>query len=308
MRLPMPSRPLLKVSVFTMVEAEEAVAALMERLFRQTPALYTDESTLVTEASVYCASATAWTPAREAKLRAGLRQIRAQGLAVGPTRIRVRSLRARDWAESWKKHFRPIAVGNALLVKPSWSRRRARAGQAVVVLDPGLSFGTGQHPTTGFCLSQLAALRVPGQALSLLDVGTGSGILAIAAAKLGYHPVRAFDIDPAALRAARANAGVNGVASRIDFSRADLTRLPAAFQARYHVICANLLAELLVAQAPKIVSWLRPGGRVLLAGILATQFPAVQSTYEQAGLKLALAKADKGWQSGLFVLPSKGNG
>jgi ribosomal protein L11 methyltransferase len=299
---------LLKVSVSTMVEAEEAVAVLMERLFRQAPTLYTDEATLVTEASVYCASASAWTPARQAKLRAGLRQIRAQGLAVGPTRIRVRSLCARDWAESWKKHFRPIAVGHALLVKPSWSRRRALAGQAVVVLDPGLSFGTGQHPTTCFCLSQLAALRVPGQALSLLDIGTGSGILAIAAAKLGYDPVRAFDMDPAALRTARANARVNGVASRIHFSRADLALLPASCEARYDVICANLLAELLVAQAPKIVSWLRPGGRVLLAGILTTQFPLAQSTYEQAGLKLAFAKADKEWKSGLFVLPGEPSG
>src|SRR5439155_23112501 len=117
--------------------------------------------------------------------------------------------------------------GLALLLKPSWSRCRARRGQAVVVLDPGLSFGTGQHPTTRFCLEQIVARRTQDRGQSFLDMGTGSGILAIAAAKLGYHPVAAFDVDAHAVRIARANARKNGVADTLHPRRQDLRQLPA---------------------------------------------------------------------------------
>lgn len=295
------ARELLKISVATFVEAEAAVAALVARLFHQSPVLYTDEDGLQTQVSVYCRHPAAWTAARRAKLRQGLAALRAQGLPVGPGRITVRRLRPEDWSQSWKRHFKPLAIGDALLVKPSWSRRRPRPGQAVVVLDPGLSFGTGQHPTTAFCLVQLAAGRGSGRPLSFLDIGTGSGILAIAAAKLGFSPVRAFDNDPAAVRVAKENARQNGVASLVQICRADLTRLPRQSPTRYDLVCANLLAELLVKQAPRILARLNPGGRLVLAGILAGEFPRVAAVYQQAGLRLAATAVEKQWQSGLFV-------
>lgn len=297
------AKGLLCVSVATYVEAEEAVAALVERLFRQSPALYTDEDSLVTQVSVYCRPA-AWTTARRARLRKGLAGIRARGLPVGRGGIAVRRLRPQDWAESWKRHFKPLAIGGALLIKPSWSRRQPRPGEAVVVLDPGLSFGTGQHPTTAFCLAQLAAGRQPGRALSFLDVGTGSGILAIAAAKLGFAPVHAFDNDPAAVRVAKENARLNGVASLVRIRRADLTRLRRQSANRYNLVCANLLAGLLVEQAPRILGRLSPGGRLVLAGVLAEEFPRVSAVYEKAGLKLAATATRKQWQSGAFVRPA----
>jgi ribosomal protein L11 methyltransferase len=207
-----------------------------------------------------------------------------------------------DWAESWKRHFKPLAIGDVLLIKPSWSRRRPRPGQAVVVLDPGLSFGTGQHPTTAFCLAQLAAGHESGRKLSFLDVGTGSGILAIAAAKLGFAPVHALDNDPAAVRIAKENARLNGVAAAVQIRRADLTRLPRQSPRRYDLICANLLAELLVSQAPRILARLSPGGRLVLAGILAAEFGAVRSAYERAGLRLIATQTDKEWQSAVFAI------
>ena len=142
-------------------------------------------------------------------------------------------MRREDWAESWKRHFKPIEIGDALLVKPSWSKRRPRKNQAVVILDPGLSFGTGQHPTTAFCLREIVRLKLakergrlarefktrhhadePSALQSFLDIGTGSGILAIAAAKLGYQPVHAFDFDAEAVRIARANARANRVQAK----------------------------------------------------------------------------------------------
>jgi ribosomal protein L11 methyltransferase len=297
------ARQLLRISVLTYVEAEAAVAALVERLFHQSPVLYTDEESLVTQVSVYCGHPGAWTAARRAKLLKGLAAIRAQGRPVGPGRITVRRLRPEDWAESWKRHFKPMAIGEALLVKPSWSRRRPRPGQAVVVLDPGLSFGTGQHPTTAFCLAQLVASRQSGPTLSFLDIGTGSGILAIAAAKLGFTPVHAFDNDPAAVRVAKENARQNGVASSVQIRRADLTRLPRQSPTRYDLVCANLLAELLVNQAPRILARLSPGGRLVLAGILAGEFPQVSAVYQKAGLSLGATVVEKQWQSGVFVRP-----
>ena len=160
-----------------------------------------------------------------ASLREGLRQINRCGLKTGPGPGKdLKNTPRVDWAESWKRHFQPIEIGDRLLIKPSWSKRRARKNQAVVVLDPGLSFGTGQHPTTEFCLSELVRCGKKKAARSFLDIGTGSGILAITAAKLGYSPVHAFDFDPEAVRTARSNASANGVQNQVRISRADVDK------------------------------------------------------------------------------------
>ncbi len=297
----MTTGPLLKISVFTLIEAEEAVSALVERVLGQTPVLYTDDETLITQVSVYCARASAWTPAKRQKIVSGLAQLRTHGLPVGRTRITTQKLREQDWAESWKRHFKPLEVGNALLVKPSWSRRQPRRGQALIVLDPGLSFGTGQHPTTGFCLEQVVACRTPKGSKSMLDVGTGSGILAIAAAKLGFGPIRAFDFDPVAIRVARENAVRNGVDRQIRFSQKDLTRMPVETSERYDLVCANLLDDLLVREAARLSNRVCRRGRLVVAGILSKQFARVCEAFRTVGLKLLIEKTDSIWQSGTFA-------
>ena len=152
-------KALWKISVATSAEAEEAFTELLARLSGQPACSYTDIDTGAVNVSVYCPGGFARSLAKRAELRARLRQVSACGLNVAPAKISVKKLRLQDWAESWKRHFQPIEIGDALLVKPSWSNRRPRRGQAIVVLDPGLSFGTGQHPTTAFCLRQLAARR-----------------------------------------------------------------------------------------------------------------------------------------------------
>jgi ribosomal protein L11 methyltransferase len=198
----------------------------------------------------------------------------------------------------------PIEIGTALLIKPSWNRRKPRKGQGMVVLDPGLSFGTGQHATTGFCLRQLVAKsnhETRNSKQSFLDIGTGSGILAIAAAKLGYSPVYAFDFDPESVRVARANARKNGVLGKIQITRQDLTRIPQRSIKKYDIVCANLISNLLIAERERIISRLKPDGTLVLAGILKTEFSLVNSAYEQAGLKLIASRAEKEWRSGAFV-------
>jgi ribosomal protein L11 methyltransferase len=292
---------LLKVSVFTNAEAEEPVAALLERLFGQAPTVYSAENRAVIQVSVYCPSYAEWTPPRQQELRRSLQSLCAAGLLTRPARVTAKQLPYHDWAESWKRHFRPLEIGSALLIKPPWSRRRPRPGQAVVILEPGLGFGTGQHPTTAFCLEQLVACLVPGHERSFLDIGAGSGILALAAAKLGYRPVLAFDIDPVAVKVARQNARLNQVARLVRIQRQDLARLPLEGAERYDVICANLTGNVLVEHAARIINSLKANGILVLAGILTGQFPDVQSVYEQAGLRLLASRIEKEWQSATFV-------
>jgi ribosomal protein L11 methyltransferase len=294
---------LWQVSVNTSHEAEEAVAVFYENLFGWPPSVFSDAATPTATVSAYCPKL----PLPEAELRAWLRtaleKVRNCGLNIGSGRIAIRRIAPANWRESWKKHFKPFEISRALLVKPTWSRRRPRAGQAVVVLDPGLSFGTGQHPTTAFCLEQLATGRASGRQPSFLDIGTGSGILAIAAAKLGYEPVRAFDVDPAAVRVARANAIQNRVEKRVRIVRQDLMFMPLRGGAKFDVICANLTSDLLVEQAKRIVRRLRPTGTLILAGILKIQFVEVHRTYAATGLKLIATRQNKEWHSAAFAFP-----
>jgi ribosomal protein L11 methyltransferase len=232
-----------------------------------------------------------------------LDEIQSYGLNVGSGKISCQKVRREDWAESWKRHFKAIEIGEALLIKPSWIKRQPRKGQAVIVLDPGLSFGTGQHPTTSFCLQQVARhyrLSTINHRLSLLDIGTGSGILAIAAAKLGYTPVDAFDFDPESVRIARENAQQNGVLRKVHITRRDVTKLPLRSEKKYSVICANLISTLLLAERKRILYRLAPDGVLVLAGILNSEFALVQKDYESAGLQLIASKVEKEWCSGAF--------
>ena len=169
------------------------------------------------------------------------------------------------------------------------------------MLDPGLSFGTGNHPTTAFCLRALADARRPGSKQAFLDIGTGSGILAIAAAKLGYAPVRAVDFDPEAVRIARENARRNRV--QISITRRDITQWPAREgRENYGVVCANLTADLLLAESKQIVARLQPDGRLVLAGILRGQFPEIEKAYRRLGLRLAQGAVVNEWWSGMFAV------
>lgn len=286
--------------VTTTGDAEAAVAALLERQFGLRPSIFVDAATQVRALSLFLERRAAYTAAQRQALAHGLAGIKRSGLATHPARIRFRRLAAENWAESWKRHFKPIEVSPALLIKPSWSRRRPRRGQVVVTLDPGLSFGTGQHPTTAFCLRQLVAGRHSEQSLSFLDIGTGSGILAIAAAKLGYGPVHGFDADPEAIGVARRNAKSNRVSGLVHFETRDLACWPARGR-RYDVIGANLTDDLLLACSGRILSRLPAQGRLVLAGILGRRFETVRRHYTTAGLRLVASERVGEWRSGAFV-------
>jgi ribosomal protein L11 methyltransferase len=290
-----------QISISTNGECEDAVASLLERIFSQFPSVFRSEETGRIIVTAYPKRLPKTPRALRIVLTNGVKQMRVAGLHPGRTRIAIKPLARRKWADSWKHHFKPIEIGNQLLIKTGWHRKRARNGQRVVILDPGLSFGTGQHPTTHFCLKRIAKCRRFGIEQSFLDIGTGSGILAIAAAKLDYAPVVAFDCDADAVRAAGNNVKRNRIQNRIRLRRGDLQRWPMRARQQFDLVCANLTSDLLLANAEKIRNLLKPGGRLVIAGILRQEFPEILKKFHRINLTLERCGVTKHWKSGQFA-------
>lgn len=182
-----------------------------------------------------------------------------------------------DWSETWKKGLGPMVIGRAF-VRPSWVDAPVPPGLAEVVLDPGMAFGTGTHPTTSLCLAALSDLLGARPGASVLDVGTGSGLLAIAARKLGAGRVTGNDNDPVAVAVARENAARNG--AEVVLTEDPLPAIGGAFD----LVVANILANTLIELAPQIAAKLAGGGAVLLSGILGPQEDEVREAYLAQGL------------------------
>jgi ribosomal protein L11 methyltransferase len=199
----------------------------------------------------------------------------ARGPALSPE---VAEVADEDWGEGWKRGLAPFSVGR-VFIRPSWTAAAAPPGGAEVVLDPGMAFGTGTHATTSLCLAAIDRFLAARPAATVLDVGTGSGLLAIAAAKLGAGRVAGTENDPVALRVARENAARNEVAIELALAAPDAT------QGTFDLVVANILANTLVELAPAIASKVAPGGALLLSGLLAGQEEAVRTAYVAEGLR-----------------------
>ena len=289
---------IVSVWVLTTPAAGGAVGALLESIFGTTASVWSEDRSNEAKVTVYLERDSV-ASGEEASLGQGLEILRAAGVDVGAGNWAVERVKREDWSESWKKHFSPIEVGDRLLVKPEWEEIEPKLGQAVVILNPGMSFGTGHHATTLFCLKQLAECMPVGGGKSLLDAGTGSGILAISAAKLGYAPVEAWDFDPVAVGVARRNAEQNGLGQALAFEDRDLTKMPPGGR-QFDVVCANLMSELLVAEKSKLASWLAPTGRLVLAGVLLEQFAQVEAAFCGLGMELVATETLDEWRSGAF--------
>jgi ribosomal protein L11 methyltransferase len=218
----------------------------------------------------------------------------ALGLALRPT---VAALPAEDWAESWKRFFHVMRVSERVVIRPSWEACASRPGDCVIVLDPGMSFGTGHHETTRACLMFLDQLAAEDAGRSVVDAGCGSGILALAARKLGFTPVAAYDNDAEAVAIARANAAANDVGD-IAWRVCDLADATDAAD----VVIANILAPVLVRHADRLAASVRPGARgaLILSGILDSQYAEVRAAYAARGFveKRGLLLGE--WRSGIF--------
>jgi len=212
----------------------------------------------------------------------------------------VSYLKEEDWANNWKVHFKPSHIGTRLVIKPTWEEYAAQAGEIIIELDPGMAFGTGTHPTTRLCLESLERIfyreppfdtgRHPVPA-DILDVGTGSGVLAIGAVKMGASRVLGIDIDPDAVEVARQNLDQNGIGDAARVSCEPLADIAGTFD----IVLANILAEELVRLAAELVGKLRTGGVLILSGILTEKEELVTAGFSPFPLTLMEITRQEEW-------------
>lgn len=204
--------------------------------------------------------------------------------------LSLRRIAEEDWANAWKEFYHVLHVGRRLVIVPSWRAYTPGPGELTMTLDPGMAFGTGLHPTTRSCLLRLEEVVQPG--VTVLDVGAGSGILSIAAARLGAGPILAVDSDGVAVRVARENAALNGLAGQIAVEQGSL---PLPGEPQFDLVLANIIARVIQALAPHLARSLRPGGLLITSGIIAEHAAAVEESLQAAGLHLVQRYSDEDW-------------
>lgn len=208
--------------------------------------------------------------------------------------LRVSSLAEEDWANAWKEHFKVHRIGDRVVIRPPWLEYEPQGDEVVVELDPGMAFGTGLHPSTQ--LTMLGVEETVREGDIVLDVGTGSGILAIAALKLGARHVDAVDVETVAVRATEENAERNGVADRIDV-RLGSVGPGEPFQGQYDVVFANIIARILIELAEPIVAATKPGGPMVLAGIIQEREQDVIGAFAARGATVENRRQHDDWVS-----------
>ena len=217
-----------------------------------------------------------------------------QAFGLGPIGdLQRRAVAPSEWAETWKQHFPLLRIGRRIVIRPAWRRHRRRPGDVVLALDPGQAFGTGLHPTTRLCLEGVERLGDAGllDGARVLDVGCGSGILALAAAGFGARHVLGLDTDPLAVEATHRNALRNRCARRV---KARQGSLPAP-DGPYDVVLANLIASLLVGLARPLHEATRPGGRLVAGGVFVDREGDVRRALRTAGFRLTGRLAEGEW-------------
>ena len=204
--------------------------------------------------------------------------------------LEIVPLEDKDWEHAWQEHYHVLRIGKRVVIRPSWRDYEPQPGDLVITLDPGMAFGTGLHPSTQLCVQALENAVRPG--MSVLDMGTGSGILAIAAAHLGASHVLGVDNDRIAVNAALENAAANGLRNCIDVEEGSLSTVKGQFD----LIVVNILAHIILDMlAHDMVARLKPGGQIIAAGILDTQADEVVNAFGIQGLRLVDRQQDKDW-------------
>jgi ribosomal protein L11 methyltransferase len=221
--------------------------------------------------------------------------LRSLGFGVSPAPPEIRPLFDGDWAHAWQQSFPPIEVGARLLIVPPWDARKEPlvGGRVQVIIEPGRAFGTGHHGSTEGCLALIEEALLPTE--PVLDIGTGTGILAIAAVKLGGPLALAIDVDPDAITAARHNAEQNACADRITVALGGPETIPTCD--RFHLVMANLLAHSHLALVARYERLVAPAGLLVLGGILADEQQGVNDALHAVGFELVTRRVVDGWAS-----------
>jgi ribosomal protein L11 methyltransferase len=287
----------VEVSLSVEAETAEAVSEVLSRYAHNGVAIEAGPDGLASESVVV----RAYLPADD-RLPGTRRRVREALWHLGQIRPipepAFRTIADADWTKVWRETLQVLHIGKHVVVRPSWRDYVPEPGDIVIQLDPGQAFGTGLHPTTQLCLSALELLVAPG--VDVLDLGTGSGILAIAAAKLGAGHVLAIDEDPVAVAAARANSAANQVEDRIIVVQGSLADAPGT----YDVVVVNILLGVITRMLREgLAARLRPTGRLMLAGILANQEEQIMKAARPEGLALVRKSVSGEWV-GLALSPA----
>ena len=223
-----------------------------------------------------------------------LRRIRGLdlGMDLGKLETRTHSVAEEDWTESWKKAFRPFRLGEHMVIKPSWETVETRPGDHVIEIDPGMAFGTGTHETTGMCVKLVEKYVKPGD--SCIDIGTGTGILAIAAAHMGAGHVLATDLDAVAVRVAAENVKINGFEGKIDVRCGDLLEV---VDEQADVVIANIIADVIIGLAAPVKPYVKEGGVFICSGIAVNRLDDVLDALKAAGYQVMDAVIQGEWSA-----------
>lgn len=227
-------------------------------------------------------------------------ELRTFDIDPGEVRYELKTVNEDDWANAWKQYFKPLRVSNRLTIKPTWEAYEpASEDEKIIELDPGMAFGTGTHPTTSLCLRALESVIKGGE--EVIDVGTGSGILAIGAVQLGAKHVLALDLDPVAVSSARENTHLNGLEDRITIKESDLLSVLNAsdptlgIQLPVKLVVANILAEIILLFIEDVYKALEPGGIYIASGIWKNKEEVVENALKAAGFDIAETCRDEDW-------------
>ena len=262
-----------RITVTTSQEASEAVANLLFELNATGVELKDNEASTVNLIAHYPLDDRVG--ARMQKLRDFLTELPTWGIQPYPATIDLKHVKSEKWEEAWKSAFPPQRVGSRIVIAPTWIDVPHNETEILIRLNPGMAFGTGYHPTTRLSLELLERTVEPHHQVA--DIGTGSGILTIAAIKLGAKHVDAIEIDPTAIPIAAANFQANGVAPKVHLSQGDGLR---GIENRYHLIIGNILTKTILPMIPFCVQRIYPEGIIIFSGILETEFAQVKSVLE----------------------------
>ncbi|MBH5318149.1 50S ribosomal protein L11 methyltransferase [Paenibacillus sp. GSMTC-2017] len=238
-------------------------------------------------------------------LKPRVEQLKEFDIDTGEVVYAVAQVDDEDWANAWKAYFKPIRVSDTLTIKPTWEEYEASEGERIIELDPGMAFGTGTHPTTALCLQTLESVVRGGE--EVIDVGTGSGILAIGACLLGAKSVLALDLDPVAVSSAKENAHLNSLSEKIEVRLSDLLGVlredqstaegTSALQVTVPVdlVVANILAEIILLFLDDVYQALKPGGTYIASGIFKNKETIVEEGLIAAGFQIIDKRRDEDW-------------
>lgn len=207
-----------------------------------------------------------------------------------PHQLMRENVREEDWATAWRQYYKPVRVGQKLMVVPSWEQYQAQEGDVVITLDPGMAFGTGTHATTRLCMRLIEQYLIPGQ--DMLDVGTGSGILAVTALKLGARKAVGVDIDATAVRVAGENAALNGVEDNLSVICGDLA---CDVKGSFQLITANIVADIIIRLTPDVPPLLKEGGTFVVSGIIDSREQDVRDALQANGFHVISSLTEGGW-------------